>query len=95
MKIHPCPCLLLIYFTFNSSMSGIDFPFLKKWSLLYWFFLFALLRNHQILEQVEKIVEKQSESSPGGFCCNFPCYWKLMRKVMHLTCGKVYHRMGI
>ena len=53
MELHLCPLLLLIYFAFNSSVSGIDF---FKQSLLYRFFLFVLSVNRQILEQEEKIM---------------------------------------
>ena len=56
MKLHLWPFLLLIYFALNSSVSWIDFSFFTKRSLPYRFFLFALLRNHQILEQVETII---------------------------------------
>ena len=89
MKLHPCPLLPLIYFTFNSSVSGIDFFF--KWSLLSQGFLFFLLRNHQILQGSRKnnTVKKQSESSQGGFCCIFPGYWKLTGKALYFLCGKV------
>ena len=37
----------------NSCVPRIDFSFFQKRSLFYRFFLFTLLRNHQILEQVE------------------------------------------
>ena len=56
MKLHRCPLLLLIYFALNSSVRGIDFSFFEKWSLPYRFFLFVLLRNHQMLEQIETII---------------------------------------
>ena len=52
MKLHLWPLLLLICFALNSSVRGIDFYFY----LSYRFFLFGLLRNHQILKQVEKII---------------------------------------
>ena len=55
MTLHLCSLLLLIYFVLNSSVPGIDFFFLKR-SLPYRFFLFALSRSHQILEQVETII---------------------------------------
>ena len=57
MKLHSYPLLFLINFTFNSSVSGIDFSYLKQRSLPYQFFLFVLLRNHQSLEQVGKIIQ--------------------------------------
>ena len=89
MKLHSCPLLPLIYFTFNSSVSGIDF--FVKWNLLDLGFLFFLLRNHQILQRSRKnnTVKKRSESSQGGFCGIFPGYWKLMGKALYFLCGKV------
>ena len=67
MKLHPCSLLLLIYFAFNFSVCGIDF-FLKN--LLYPFFLF---QNHQILEQVEKIIlwKKNLRAHSVGFAAFF------------------------
>ena len=38
VKLHPCPLLLLIYFTLNSNVAGIDFSFFKKGVYLISFF---------------------------------------------------------
>ena len=56
MKLHLYPLFLLIYLSLNSSVSGIGFSFFKKRSFGYRFFLFSLLRNHQILEQLKTII---------------------------------------
>ena len=91
MKFHPCSFLLLIYFAFKSSESGI----LKKLSLLV--FSVCSLKESPDFETSRKsnTVENQPESSQGGSHCIFPCSQKLMEKAMHFPCGKVYHRMEI
>ena len=49
-KLHPFPLHLLIYFTLNSTVPGIGFSIFKKGLDV----MFSLLRNQEILEQVEK-----------------------------------------
>ena len=99
VKLHLCPLLLLIYFALNSSMPGIDISFFqkkKKRVYLTAFSVFSFKESPNFeTSRNNHTVEKQYESSQGGFCCIFKCYLKLMGKTMHFPCGEVYHKMGI
>ena len=67
IKLHSCPLFLLKYFAFNSSGSEI----------------YCSIKESPDFGTTGRgdTVEKQPESSQGGFCCFFPCYWKLMGKL--------------
>ena len=75
MKLHRFPLLRLIYFALNFSEPGIDFSFKKMEFTSSVFSVcsfkkspdFGTIRNNNT-------VEKQPESSQGGFCGIFPCY---------------------
>ena len=95
MKLLPCTLLLLIYFAFSFSVSGIDI-FFKTGFTLSVFSICSLNESPDFgTSRKSNTVQKQPESLQGGFYCFFPCYQKLMGKAMHFPCGKVYHRMGI
>ena len=75
MKVHPCPLLPLLHFALNSNVPGIGFSFFlkKEFTLLVFSFKeaidFGTSRNRK-----NNTMEKQLESSQGGFCCIFLCY---------------------
>ena len=73
MKLHPCPLLLLIYFALNYSVPGID-CFLKNGVYLIGFSASSFKESpHSGTSRNNNTVEKQPDSSQGGFCCIFPC----------------------
>ena len=95
IKLHPCFLVLLIYFAFNSNMSG--FFFKKKME-----FTLSVCSVCSLNESPDfgtsrrnNTVEKQPESSQEGFYCIFPFYQKLIGKAIYFPCGKLYYRMGI
>ena len=92
IKLHPCSLFLLMYFAFNSSMSGIDF-FLTKTEFTVSVFSVCSLNESPDFGTIRKsnTVENQPQGSQGGFYCILPCYRKLMGK----ACGKLYCRTGI
>lgn len=88
MKLHPCPLLLI-----TPACLQLIFLYQKiEFGLLYQFFLFLLLWNHHILEQVKKIMLRKNNlrAHQEDFA-----NWKLMEKAMRFTCGKIYYRIEI
>ena len=75
MKFHAFPLLVLLYFALNSSVPGIGFSFLKSEFTLSVFSVFSFKKSIDFgTSRNSNTVEKQPESSQGGFCCIFPCY---------------------